>query len=134
MSLRDIMSTNMVTVEMDDSLAVVREIFSNVRFHHLLVVEKGKLVGVVSDRDLLKTVSPHVGTPAETVRDAATLNRRVHQIMSRDLVTLPPGAGIHNAVRTFNTHGVSCIPVVDADGVPVGIVSWRDILKVLDRR
>lgn len=54
MSIKSIMSTPVVTVKRDDNLGVVREIFINTKFHHLLVVENNKLYGVISDRDLLK--------------------------------------------------------------------------------
>ena len=129
MNVEKIMSKRIVTVEMDDSLKVVKEIFDNVRFHHLLVVELGKLFGVVSDRDLLKALSPNIGTIVETTMDALTLKKRVHQIMTRKPVTLTPSAGIYDAIEIFNKHNISCIPVVDDENKPVGIISWRDILK-----
>ncbi len=88
MSIEKIMSKTVVTVEMDDSLKVVKDIFDNTNFHHLLVVESGKLFGVISDRDLLKSLSPDIGTVAETSKDTATLNKRAHQIMTRKPVTL----------------------------------------------
>ena len=132
MSVEKIMSTTVVTVGMDDSLRVVKEIFDNTRFHHLLVVESGKLFGVISDRDLLKALSPNVGTAAETARDAASLNKKVHQIMTRKLVMLGQNAGIFDAIDIFINHNLSCIPVVDDECKPVGIISWRDILKVLE--
>lgn len=133
MSIRNIMATEIVTVELDDTLAAVKEIFDNTGFHHLLVAANGKLAGVVSDRDLLKALSPNIGTLIETEKDVATLNKRVHQIMSRELVTLPPDASIYDAVHVFNVHTVSCIPVVDEARRPVGIVSWRDIFKAIER-
>ena len=131
MSVERIMSTIVVTVEMDDSLRTVKEIFDNTRFHHLLVVESGKLFGVVSDRDLLKALSPHIGTVSETASDAASLNKRVHQIMTRKPVVLGQNAGIFDAIEIFNNHNISCVPVVDDGFKPVGIISWRDILKAL---
>jgi acetoin utilization protein AcuB len=131
MSVQNIMTQKIVTVELDDTLATVREIFEKLKFHHLLVVESEKLIGVVSDRDLLKALSPNIGTMSETFNDIATLNKRVHQIMSRKPMTLRPEAPIGDAVRLFNTNRVSCIPVVDKEFRPVGIVSWRDILKAL---
>ena len=131
MSVQKIMSKKIVTVELDDSLAVVREIFDNLKFHHLLVVESGKLIGVVSDRDLLKAVSPNLGTISATLKDEATLNKRVHQIMTSKLFTLKPEAAISDAVNLLNTHKISCIPVVDNEFRPLGIVSWRDILKAV---
>jgi acetoin utilization protein AcuB len=132
MALRNIMTARVVTVEMDDRLESVKEIFDTLKFHHLLVVdEQRKLSGVVSDRDLLKALSPYVGSAAETARDLATLNKRVHQIMSRNPITLQPQSEVGEAVDLLLAHGISCIPIVDDEFRPVGIVSWRDVLKSL---
>ena len=129
MNLRGIMTSRVVTVELDDPLETVKKIFDSVKFHHLLVVEAGRLCGVISDRDLLRALSPYIGTRSETARDAATLKKRVHQIMTRKPVTLPPEATVGDAAKVFLEHRVSCIPVVDATFKPIGIVSWRDLLK-----
>jgi acetoin utilization protein AcuB len=134
MSVEKIMSKTPTTVEMDDSLSVVKEIFDHTRFHHLLVVDSGKLFGVVSDRDLLKALSPNVGTVRETSKDAASLNKKVHQIMTRKPIVLAQNAGIYDAIEIFNNHNISCIPIVDEHQIPIGIVSWRDILKEIQER
>ena len=130
--LDGVMSTRLVTVELDDSLEVVKQIFDSVKFHHLLVVGADqKLCGVISDRDLLRALSPYIGTMSENARDIATLKKRVHQIMTRQPVTLPTGATLAEAVKVFLEHRVSCIPVVGPGFKAVGIVSWRDVLKSL---
>ena len=131
MKVEDIMSTDIVSVTMDDPLHVVKDIFDNASFHHLLVVEDGAVAGVVSDRDLLKAISPHIGTLAETSRDAATLNKKVHQVMTRKPVTLRPEADLQAAIDVFNEHRVSCIPVVDYRMRPFGIISWRDLVRAV---
>jgi len=125
------MTKSVVAVEMDDNLSLVKEIFDNSKFHHLLVIDNGKLFGVVSDRDLLKAVSPNLGTMVVTHRDLATLNKRVHQIMTRKPITLKADDPISDAATLFNTHRISCIPVVDDKFRPVGIVSWRDLVKTM---
>lgn len=125
------MSTRLVTVEMDDPLYTLKEIFDNTRFHHLLVVDTGKLVGVISDRDLLKSVSHKIYSPSATRTDLETLDKKSHQIMTREVICLPPDATIREAIAIFNLHQISCIPVVHQDGSPLGIVSWRDILRTL---
>ena len=51
--------------------------------------------------------------------------------MSRNLLTLHPRASIPDAVKLFLEHRVSCIPIVDEALKPVGILSWRDVLKTL---
>jgi acetoin utilization protein AcuB len=132
MPVSDIMTARIVTVELDDRLEVVKDIFDTVKFHHLLVLdEHKKLCGVVSDRDLLKALSPYVGSAAETARDLATLNKRVHQIMTRHPITLRPQSEISEAVNVLLTHRISCIPIVDDERTPVGILSWRDLLRSL---
>ncbi len=132
MSVEKIMTKPLVTITLDDTLRKVKGIFDSTRFHHLLVVESDELFGVISDRDLLKAISPNIGTVAETPSDTATLNKKVHQVMTRKPVTIMLDAGIHDAIKIFNQHNISCIPVVDDERKPVGIISWRDILKVLE--
>jgi acetoin utilization protein AcuB len=133
MLISEIMTTRIVSVEMDDKLEVVKQIFESLHFHHLLVIDAGKkLSGIVSDRDLLRAISPHVGSAAETARDLATLNKRVHQIMTRHPFTLKAQATISDGVNLMLEHGISCIPIVDDTSKPVGIVSWRDLLKALN--
>jgi len=134
MRVDDIMTRRVVTVELDDKLGAVKEIFDRLRFHHLLVVEEGRLFGVISDRDLFKALSPNLGTGRETYQDTATLNKRVHQIVSREPIALPPQASIADAIHTFNAHRISCIPIVGEDRKPLGILSWRDLLRAaIDR-
>lgn len=131
MAIKHIMSSNLVTVELDDSLSAIKDIFDHCQFHHLLVVEHEKLCGIISDRDLLMALSPNLATAAETEKDLASLNKRAHQIMSRKPITLDPSATIFEAVDLLIAHPISCIAVVDQQGKAVGIVTWRDILQRL---
>lgn len=131
MKISDIMTKNPVCVALDDHLDVVKDIFDTAKFHHLLVIEEGKLFGVISDRDLLKAISPNIGTNRYTARDLETLDQPVHRIVTRKPVTLTADATVDDAVAIFNTRNFSCIPIIDEAGVAIGIVSWRDILKSL---
>lgn len=126
-----IMTTRVVTVEMDDSLEVVRDIFKKVRFHHLLVVDNDKLVGIISDRDMLKAVSPFVGTMSETTRDRATLNKRVHQIMSHHPVTVRSSCSLQEAAELMLARGISSLPITTIGGEVLGIVTWKDVLRAI---
>ena len=132
MQIKHMMSADIVTIKMDDTVAQVIGLFEHHNFHHLLVVEELKLVGVLSDRDLLKAISPTVGTSAETAKDVACLHKRVHQVMTRNPVTLSAESGLLLAIKTFNQYAVSCLPIVDEDNRPVGILSWRDIFKFIE--
>lgn len=130
MQIREIMTTRVATVSMDDRLNVIKEIFEQAHFRHLLVLEEDQLVGVISDRDLLRALSPYLDTEAEMMRDTETLNRRAHQIMSRHPITIAPDSSVRDAARMLLEQHVSCLPVLE-NGVLVGIVSWKDLLRVM---
>ena len=128
MLIKAIMKTRVATVEMDDSLAVVRELLLSAPFHHLLVVEGDELVGILSDKDLFKALSPYLESPGENQRDRDTLSRRVHQVMTRDVVTISAKAALEEAASLMLEKGISCLPVLE-EGKLQGIITWRDLLK-----
>ncbi|MBV7536864.1 CBS domain-containing protein [Duganella sp. sic0402] len=129
MLLKEMMSKAVVTVEPDDTLALVKQMFHLGRFHHVLVMEQGRLIGVVSDRDLYKALSPNIDTPAESYKDTATLNKTVREIMSQQPIVLNENATVDDAIDIFNAHVISCIPILSLQGQLLGIISWRDILR-----
>jgi acetoin utilization protein AcuB len=131
MKISQIMKSPVVSVELDDPLKLVKEIFDGSGFRHLLVCEFGRLVGVISERDLLRAISPHVSTHVYTTRDLATLNQHVHQIVKRHPLSLKSTASVGDAVRLFNGNRIGCIPVVDETQKPLGIVTRSDILQAL---
>ncbi|MEO1717977.1 MAG: CBS domain-containing protein [Planctomycetota bacterium] len=130
-TIAGILTNSIVTVSMDDSLETVRALFKQHRFHHLIVVEKGKAVGVLSERDLLKNISPFIDQMSERKQDTWTLKKRVHQIMQRDLVWATPDTSIHDASLMMAANQISCLPVLDEQSKPLGIVTARDILRWL---
>ena len=131
MNVDEIMTRQTITIEMDDSVRKAKEIFERHKFHHLLVVEKKKLMGVISDRDLLLNLSPFIGTSSERPQDMATLNRRVHQIMSRTPITVSAETTVEAAAQRMLAERVSCLPVTTEDDDILGIVTWRDLLRGL---
>ncbi|MFQ2006796.1 CBS domain-containing protein [Aeromonas veronii] len=128
MHIRDIMTTRVATVSMDDRLSVIKDIFEQAHFRHLLVLEEGELVGVISDRDLFRAISPYLDSEAEMSRDTETLTKRAHQIMSRQLITIASHLTVRDGVKLMLEKGVSCLPVLE-NGALVGIISWKDFLK-----
>lgn len=131
MIVADIMTANPVTVNMDTELSLIKEIFDHVYFHHLLVEDDSDntFVGVISDRDLLRALSPYIRTAAETLRDKETLTKRAHQIMSRQVDTVTPTTDCNIAVQKMLDADISCLPVVGDGKVILGIVTWKDFLK-----
>ena len=119
MTVASIMTRKVVTAEMDDSLSTICEIFENVKFHHIFVVDDQKLVGVISDRNL----------PAEKERDVATMNKKAYEIMSRVAVTVDAKTSIKKASNLMLENNISYVPAVSSEGVIEGILSWREIFK-----
>lgn len=130
-SLTKIMSTNLLTLEMDDDLSKAKAIFEQHNIHHILILNGEELVGVVTDRDIYKHLSPTIGTKNETPRDHSMLQKKLHLIMNRNLITAKEEVNLNEAVLLFYDNHISCLPIVNDKMKPVGIISWRDILKVV---
>lgn len=131
-SVGKVMRRRWAQLEMDDDLWKVRELFQGLRVHHMLVVENEELVGVISDRDLWRALSPYLGSISEQTRDRATLDKRAHHIMTRDVVTVTAGRTLREAVRLFLERDISCLPVIEAGTMKVeGILTRKDVLRWL---
>jgi acetoin utilization protein AcuB len=129
LTVADIMVTRVVTIEMDDRLTLAKEIFDNVSFHHLLVIdENNTLAGILSHRDFLRALSPNIGTAAELIRDTETLQKRVHQVMSHNPITIAPHCNINQASKLLLDHDIGCLPVLENNRI-VGIITWKDLLR-----
>jgi acetoin utilization protein AcuB len=131
MRMADVMTRHPVTIGLDDTVRSAKATLDRLGAHHLLVEEGGRLVGIVSDRDVLRALSPALGTLSESARDAATLDKKVHQVMSHHPLTLKIDAPVTAAIDLLVANGFSCVPVVDDGFRPLGIVTWRDLLKAL---
>ena len=129
MRVASIMTEKVFKVRMDDSIGTIREIIENVEFHHLLVVEDRKLVGILSDRDILRVISPFLNTLSEHDRDFAILNKKVHQIMTRRPITVDKDTRIETASSLLLEKNISCLPVTSPEGKIYGILTWKDILR-----
>ncbi len=119
MTVASIMTRKVVTAETGNTLSTICEIFENVKFHHIFVVDDQRLVGVISDRNL----------PAEKERNTATMNKKAYEIMSRVAVTVDAKTSIEKASNLMLENNISYVPVVSSEDVIEGIVSWREIFK-----
>lgn len=135
MIVSDLMTPNVETVKMDTILSEVWKIFRQHRFHHLPVVDdQNKLIGMISDRDVLYHISPRVESGNATVAEIEVLRKPAHQFMSRGPLTVYPNTSAARALRTIIDQSVSCLPVVDDEMNLKGILTWRDVIKLVIRR
>jgi acetoin utilization protein AcuB len=132
MLIAKLMSKSLVTLYLDDDLNKARAIFNQHRIHHILILDDDdKLAGIITDRDLFMHLSPTVGTNKESHKDVSLSQKKIHQIMARELVTATQTQSLHEAVLLFHDHHISCLPILTKENKPIGIITWRDILKVI---
>jgi acetoin utilization protein AcuB len=126
MDVRDIMTTNVVTIPSSTSITDAKRIMEAHRFRRLPVVDKGKLVGIVTERRL-ESVSPSKATSLSVWELSYLLDRTtVKEIMERDVVTASPDMSAEESVAIAQGHKVGALVVVE-DGRVVGIVTTNDI-------
>jgi len=122
------------TVSPVDNLETVRVIFEQHGFHHVPVVEEGKLVGIVSYTDYLRIIRELYGNAQEQrSNDRLLHNLSVKQVMTEHPVCLAPTDTVEDALKIFKTNHFHAIPVVEGDRRLVGILSTHDLIKVLER-
>lgn len=129
MFVTEIMSKPVKTVTEDVPISDLSKIFEEVSFRHLLVVDGLKLVGVISDRDVVANLSPFLGTDKERDEDRAHLNITAGDIMAKALITVDDESLIDSASILLIENNISCLPVVNELGEISGIISWKDILQ-----
>lgn len=134
MTATDIMTTEVITIGLDDTLGEMQKIFEKKKFHHLLVLEEEELLGIISDRDVFKEISPYINTLSEDARALETLKKKAHQIMSRNPITVDKDVQIEDAVHILLENDISCLPVISATRDIEGILTWKDILKYYVKR
>jgi len=133
MLVRDLMSRDVVTLDANESLLLADDVMRLGRIRHLPVVEDGRLVGLVTHRDLLRaSVSSLAGLSRS---EEATIKRAipVREVMSRDPLTIAPDRPALEACRILLDRKLGCLPVVDAGGRLVGIVTEADFVSLARR-
>jgi acetoin utilization protein AcuB len=129
MLVRELMSKKLVTVDADISMMKASRLMKDNGIQHLLVLKKGRLAGIVSDRDL-KEAQRSKGTALDIYELYYLLdNITVGSVMPRQLFTIDPGATVGKAAAVMLKHNISALPVVNPDGGLEGIITKGDIFR-----
>lgn len=133
MKVADLMSTDLVTLTEDETLAHAQRCMARGRIRHLPVVRDGRLTGLVTHRDLL-AASFSIFAEVERNEQRRIFDTvRVDEAMHRDVVTVGPDLGVAQAAGILLENKYGCLPVVDGDGVLLGIVTEADFLRLTVR-
>ncbi|GAA5315692.1 MAG: CBS domain-containing protein [Candidatus Pelagadaptatus aseana] len=128
-TVAEIMTTTPKTVTPDVSLEQLANIFERVSYHHIPVVDNGKLVGIISDRDISVSMSPFLGTEAERNMDRDLLQKSANDIMTNQVVCADEDTDLDTASILLLENNFSCLPVTDAEDHLLGLLTWKDLLQ-----
>lgn len=121
MRLNEIMSTDVLTAEPNESAPSASERMKQQRIHHLVVMEGNALIGVISSRDLQ---GQSESDPRAT--------RTVAELMTKTPITASPRTTAREAANRLRGRTIGCLPVVEGKKV-VGIITTSDLLDLIGR-
>jgi CBS domain-containing protein len=119
MQLREIMRTDVIDVEPAETLQAAAQEMREGKISSVLVTEDGYLIGILTERDMVKAVAEGIDTENVHVRD----------YMTPTPVAVNPETSVEEAVQIMLEHGFRHLPVVDGERELKGVVSIRDLAK-----
>jgi acetoin utilization protein AcuB len=125
------MTRNPVTIEADTPFLEARLILKEKRIRHLPVVDRGKLIGVITDRDV-KEAAPSGATTLDVYEmNYLLLKMKVRDLVKKAPITIKPTNSVEKAALLMHDHKIGCLPVVDEAGKLVGLITETDLLEVM---
>ncbi len=129
MPVQDWMSRDLITVDEDASIMKATKLMKQNGIRHLPVLKKGRLVGIVSDREL-KEAAPSKATTLDIHEMYHLLDQvKVKSLMPKQLYTIHPEETVEKAAAVMLKRYISSLPVVDQHGALQGIITKGDVFK-----
>lgn len=130
--VRQLMQTRVVTVSVTERLSTVDDIMRLGGVRHMPVVHQGELVGVLSERDLLRASLSQIGSFDQETHRAFLHAVAIADVMSKPPITVGPEADVRSAARVMARRKIGCLPVV-VDGALIGLLTETDLLGWISR-
>lgn len=130
--VRDVMTTEVVTIESNALLLDAALMLRSSAIRHLLVMEGNNLVGVLSDRDIQRCAPSRLIPITEEGYNAVFAETRVSKVMTREPETVAPSTPLMQAVALMQESRFGCLPVL-GNGAIVGILTRGDLMEALHR-
>jgi CBS domain-containing membrane protein len=124
----EIMTSSLVTLKPKDTLDLANDVISLGRIRHIPVVEDGRLVGLLSERDLIGAA---VFGLKQKRKSALLKSFLIKDVMKKKVITVTPETPIKDAAHLMADKKIGCVPVV-TDGTLVGLVTTTDILRYVE--
>lgn len=131
MLVKNWMTKDVITVNADDSMQDAGHIMRERKLNILPVMENGKMVGIISDRDL-KKASPSDATTLDMHELLFLISKiKIRDLMKKKVITIPPDYTVEEAASILLENRISGLPVVDNQDKLVGIITRSDLFRVL---
>ncbi len=126
----ELMRSAVATVKPTDTIGDVLHIFTRLRTKHAPVLDEGRLIGMISDRDVRRAIGQACveDQRAEESGEMYVGPQRVREIMSPGAVTIPADANVRDALDAFLAHNIHALPII-REGMLCGIVTTTDLLR-----
>ena len=125
------MQTEFVTLQPTDRLDVADDVMKLGQIRHMPVVEANRVVGVVSQRDLLAASLSRAMEIDPKDHRSFLRSVEISEVMSDRVITIEPTSTVGEAARLMIRHKIGCLPVVDSLGSPVGLITETDLLRAV---
>jgi CBS domain-containing protein len=129
--VKEIMMGSPVTLGPNDSLDLASDVISLGRIRHIPVLDKGRLVGLLSERDLMGAAANRIFGLKQKNRSALLKSVPIKEVMKKRVLTMAPDTPIKEAARLMAEKKIGCVPVLSA-GILVGLVTTTDILRYVE--
>ena len=130
MRVRDLMQREVATLDADDTLDLADDVMRLGRVRHFPILDKGKVVGVLSQRDLFRAAASSLLQLEYGAAKEWLAKIPVRAVMSTAVHAVNPDASLRHAVDTMLAEKIGCMPVIDQDRL-VGLLSESDCLRHL---
>jgi len=129
--VREIMMGSPVTLKPDETLDLANDVISLGRIRHIPIVEDGRLVGLLSERDMMGATTTTIFGLKRKSKSALLKSVLIKDVMKKKVVTVKPDTPIKDAAHLMKEKKIGCVPVVD-EGALVGLVTTTDILRYVE--
>lgn len=132
LQIKDVMTTQVITIAPDDVMEKVRDIFEHYNIHHVPVVKLREVVGIISREDYFRIIHGfcmHQSHKNDSYNDALLRSLLVEEVMSQHVITLKPEDALAQAADFFRKNAFHAIPVVDEQHGLVGIITTYDLIN-----
>jgi CBS domain-containing protein len=127
----EIMMGSPVTLKPDDTLDLANDIITLGRIRHIPVVENGKLLGIITERDLMGTAANRIFGLKQKSKSALLKKVRIKDVMKRRVIMVEPDTPIKDAAYLMAHKKIGCVPVL-SEGALVGLVTTTDVLRYVE--